>query len=234
MNREIIVGFVKEHEEACLHASLSTAIRATRICSFCQNANRDSLLLITRMHEARKTLDVGLALSPTSRPEPYKPYTTAGFALFRQNHGTESERIHAVFDEAFERGYESVIIVAHGAPNIPIEHLEYGLHELRNGKNIVLGPTSNGNFYLIGMKKAAYRRLIMKGLFDVIDFSNRENRDISIGRIREATADLGILPEWYIVRSLDDLKRLREDSSRGRGWNARWTTCMIDGIIESR
>jgi glycosyltransferase A (GT-A) superfamily protein (DUF2064 family) len=231
VNRDIVIGFVKEHDELCIHHALATAIREKRPCSFCQNANRDCLLLITRMREARKTLDVGLALSPCSKHEPYAPYENAGFILFSQREGTQSERVRTVFHEAFERGYERVILVAHGAPNLPLEHLEYSLSELRSGKGVIIGPTLNGKFHLVGMLRSEYKRLKDHELFDDIDFDSSGDRDRIIERIRRTFSSCTILPEWYTIKTVEDLKRMRRDSEDGRGWKARWTTCLVDDII---
>jgi len=42
MNREIVVGFVKEHEDACLHTALSQALRAKVILFQCPPSFRES------------------------------------------------------------------------------------------------------------------------------------------------------------------------------------------------
>jgi glycosyltransferase A (GT-A) superfamily protein (DUF2064 family) len=231
MNRDIVIGFVKEHEEICLHHTLAKAIREKRPCSFCQNVNRDCLLLITRMREARKTLDVGLALSPDSRPEHYTPYENAGFSLFAQREGTQSERIGTVFHAAFERGYENAILIAHGAPNLPLDHLECALSELRDGRGIILGPTLNGKFHLVGMSRSKYSHLHDHPLFGEIDFDSSGDRDRIIERVREVFSSCTVLPEWYAVKTVKDLKRMHRDSLNGRGWRAHWTTCLVDDII---
>jgi glycosyltransferase A (GT-A) superfamily protein (DUF2064 family) len=231
MNHEIVVGFVKEHEEICLNKGMSQALRKKGDCSFCQNVNRDLFLLITTMRGARKTSDVGLALSPTSRAEYYKPYSTAGFSLFQQRRGTETERVARIFDEAFLKGYEIVILVAPGAPNIPLEYLEHALGELREGKDIILGPMLNGKFYLIGIRRSEFDRLRDSHLLDDIDFDNRDTRDRTITRLQAACTNCSLLPEWYAVKSIEDLKKMHKDSTKGRGWKARWTTCMVDDMI---
>ncbi len=231
MNREIVVGFVKEHEDACLHTALSQSLRAKDACGFCHTMNMDSLLLITRIHEARKTVDVGIALSSKSKPEPYTPYHTAGFHFFHQTNASESENIRTVLKEAFDMGYESVILMGHGTPNIPLEYLENALEELRRGKEIVLGPTLNGRFYLIGIKKSLYERLMDANLFNDINFNIRKGRDRVIRKIRETCSNCNVLPEWYAIKSIEDLRRLCDDSLKGQGWKARWTTCLGNDII---
>ncbi len=232
MNREIVVGFVKEHEEACLHRSFSQALKRRSDCSFCHHVNKDSLLLITRLREARKTVDVGLALSPASKSEPYRPYQRAGFSFFHQKIGSESENIRAIFEEAFEKGYESVILMGHGTPNIPPAYFEEALRALRKGKEITLGPTTNGRFYLIGMTRSQYTTLRDGSLFDELDFNTRRGRDTAIRKIMQTCSNCAVLPEWYAIKSLDDLRRLRADSSKGQAWKAHWTTCFVNDITE--
>jgi glycosyltransferase A (GT-A) superfamily protein (DUF2064 family) len=231
MNREIVVGFVKEHEKACLHSFFSQALKRRSDCSFCYQVNRDSLLLISRLREARKTVDVGLALSPVSKSEHYRPYQTAGFLFFHQKSGSESENINAIFEEAFEKGYDSVILIGHGTPNIPPAYLEEALLALRRGNEIILGPTTNSRFYLIGMTKSQFAALRDGGLFNELDFNTRWGRDTAIKKFMQTCSNCTVLPEWYSIKSLDDLRRLRADSSRGQAWNARWTTCHVNDII---
>ncbi len=230
MNREIIVGFVKEHEEICLHRSLSQELKRRSGCSFCYHVNRDSLLLITCLPEARKTVDVGLALSPHSKSEPYRPYRAAGFSFFHQKSESESKNIRAVFKEAFEKGYESVILMGHGTPNMPPAYLQEAIRALRRGKEIILGPMINGRFYLIGMTGLQYATLSHNRLFNELNFNIRKGRDSVIRKIRQSCTGCVVLPEWYAIKSLDDLQRLRTDSGGGRAWIARWTTCHVNDI----
>jgi glycosyltransferase A (GT-A) superfamily protein (DUF2064 family) len=231
MNREIVVGMVRDHEEGCLHKSLSKTIEEKKSCTFCQNVNRDTLLLITRMRGARDTIDIGLALSSFSRPEPYKPYSVAGFSFFYPKSKNSSGRNRAVLQEAFERGYESVVLIAHGAPNIPLRYLDDAINRLRSGVEIILGPAVNGKFYLIGLKRSGFLRLESRNLLDDMDFDNGKLGTDTVDRIKSCCPQYAVLPEWYTIETFDDLRKLREDSNRGRGWKASWTTCLADDII---
>jgi glycosyltransferase A (GT-A) superfamily protein (DUF2064 family) len=231
MNNEIVVGFLKEHDRACWHKQVSQVIKKKRNCTLCANIIRDSLLLITNMSEARKTVDVGLALSPQTQTEPYRPYAAAGFSIFLQKGATESERISEIFNNAFRKGYDTVIITAHGIPNIPVSYLEEALRELRNGKQIVLGPLANGNFYLIGIRREEFHRLDKANLLNLIDFVDGKERNRVIDLIQKTCEYYSFLPEWYTVNTLEDLKRIHTDSSHGKGGKARWTTCMADDIV---
>jgi hypothetical protein len=233
MNREIIVGFVKEHEEICLHDSLSRELKRRSGCAFCHHVNRDSLLLLTRLPEARKTVDVGLALSPDSTPEPYRPYRAAGFTFFHQKRVSETQNISSIFNRAYGMGYENVILMGHGMPNMPPSYIQKAIHALRQGAGVVLGPMTNGGFYLIGMKRSDFDRLGQRGLLDELSFNNSSGREKVIRDFWHWCANSILLPEWYAIKSLDDLRRLHTDSKDGRAWKAHWTTCHVHDILLS-
>jgi glycosyltransferase A (GT-A) superfamily protein (DUF2064 family) len=233
MNRDIIIGFIREHEEICLHDPLSRELKRRSGCAFCHHVNRDSLLLLTRLPEARKTVDVGMALSPDSTLEPYRPYEAAGFTFFHQDRASESQNISSILGCAFDLGYENVILMGHGMPNLPPSYIREAIHALRKHTDMVLGPLTNGSFYLIGMKQHVFATLRENGLLDELSFNNSRGRDKAIRDIVQQRPQCLVLPHWYAIRSLDDLRRLHSDAQGGQAWKARWTTCHVHDILLS-
>ena len=51
-----------------------------------------------------------------------------------------------------EAGYESVVLTGSDLPRMGKAHLQSGFFALEE-KDVVIGPTSDGGYYLIGMKK---------------------------------------------------------------------------------
>ncbi len=234
MNKEIVVGFLNEHTINCSYLAVSNCIKTDKSCTLCYNINRDISLLITRFQGARKTVDVGIALPPNAETGPYEPYKIAGFQVFYQSGETESERIKSILAETFTRGYESLIITSHSVPNLPISYLECALSDLRSGNKLVLGPTENGMFYLIGIKRELYEKVLSDTKFGHFSFTNRTLRESTLKRIKSHYNDCSILPNWYILRTIDDLKKLYRDSQQGIGWRAQWTHLIADEILEEQ
>ncbi len=228
MNREIVIGLLKEHTEICSTSPVSNRLNNKDTCSFCQDVNRDTLLLITKMPGARKSFDVGIAIDNTTRQEPYKPYQTAGFKLFRRD---QTGGIKSIFQNSFTMGYKAVVIISHGVPNIPPMYLENALKNLRNGASAVFGPLMNGTFYLVGMTLSEYRNLVDSGEMDVIDFEDNDARERSVALIMDSCNHCHILPEWYRVKKVEDLQRLHDDFENGIGYKARWTNATASVII---
>jgi len=228
MNKEIVISLLKEHSEVCFSSSVSKRINEKDRSSFCQNVNRDTLLLMTRIPGARKTVDVGIALDNNAEQAPYKPYQTAGFKLFR--HG-QTGGIKSIFQNSFTMGYKAVVIISYGVPNIPPMYIESALKNLRNGASAVVGPLINGTFYLTGMTLSEYRNLVNSGKMKIIDFEDSNARERSVALIMDSCNHCHILPEWYRVENIEDLQRLHYDFENGIGYKARWTNATASVLI---
>jgi hypothetical protein len=228
MNKEIVVGFLIEHGEECCNDSISRHIREKRKCTFCLDINRDTSLLISHMGEARKTIDVGLALAPSSTLAHYLPYQTAGFKLFFQHGENESEQILNVLNEVFSRGYDRAVILSHSVPNLPVDYIERAVDYLRKGTDLVMGPLENGMFYLVGLSKDMFERLLRLDVFRNFAFVDGSAFEEALGVLKSHSLKPRFLPKWYVVKSIEDLRKVCEDSSLGRGRKTRW----IGGTIE--
>lgn len=230
MNKEIVVGFLIEHGKECCNDAISRYIREKRKCTFCLDLNRDTSLLITTMQEARRTIDVGLALSPESKLAHYLPYQTAGFKLFFQHGRSESEHITHVLKEVFSQGYERVVILSHSVPNLPVDYIERAVDYLRNGTDLVIGPLENGTFYLVGLARDMFERLLRLEVLGTFAFVDGPASGETLRVLKDHALKPRFLPEWYVVRSIEDLKKLHEDSSLGRGRKTRWIGSTIEDL----
>jgi uncharacterized protein len=101
-----------------------------------------------------------------------------------------------------DRGYGAVALLNADSPNLPTARLIEAARLLESPEDrVVLGPTSDGGYYLIGMKTPHAQ------LFRDIDWSTPRVGE----QTRERAADLGLalveLAPWYDV---DDAASLRE------------------------
>ena len=74
----------------------------------------------------------------------------AGF--YPQKGNDLGERMYRVIRKVLELGYESAVLTGTDLPMMTAAHLESGFAVLEE-KDIAIGPTSDGGYYLIGMKK---------------------------------------------------------------------------------
>ena len=101
------------------------------------------------------------------------------------------------------------------SPTLPTAFLVETAEMLaRPGERAVLGPASDGGYYLLGLK-TAHRRL-----FDDIAWSTERVAAQTLERAREIGLDVHMLPVWYDVDDIEGLRRLAGEvyrpHSRGR------------------
>jgi len=61
-------------------------------------------------------------------------------------------RMSGAFQQAFEAGYEKAVIIGSDCPELEPQHIEDAFDALRS-EDAVIGPSEDGGYYLLGMKK---------------------------------------------------------------------------------
>jgi uncharacterized protein len=103
-------------------------------------------------------------------------------------------------------GHDCVLLVNGDSPTLPSRFLVQAIEALRSpGDRMVLGPASDGGYYLIGLKHPH------KTLFTQIEWGT----ETVFGRTRERAAEIGLattlLPEWYDIDDVETLGWLRAE-----------------------
>jgi uncharacterized protein len=130
------------------------------------------------------------------------------------------------------RGHASAVVLNADSPTLPTAFLVETAEVLAvPGDRAVLGPSSDGGYYLLGLK-AAHRRM-----FEKIAWSTAVVAEQTRERAREIGLDLHILPEWYDVDDVETLRRLHSEFSEsepavrhadvGKPYHARHTGALF-------
>jgi len=123
------------------------------------------------------------------------------FLLLAQRGEHLGERLFHAAVDLLEAGFHSVCLVNADSPTLPSSLLGEAVLALQApGDRIVLGPASDGGYYLIGLKRARRR------LFEEISWSTSSVFVQTIARARELSLEVQRLAEWYDV---DDRQSLR-------------------------
>ncbi|TXD48058.1 DUF2064 domain-containing protein [Polaribacter sp. IC073] len=67
------------------------------------------------------------------------------------------ERFSNAIDTIFKKGFDKVITIGNDTPHLKTHHLVATLQQLET-KDVVLGPSKDGGFYLMGIKKAQFHK----------------------------------------------------------------------------
>jgi uncharacterized protein len=104
------------------------------------------------------------------------------------------------------RGHQSAVVLNSDSPTLPTALLIETAEALaRPGERAVLGPSSDGGYYLLGIK-TAHRRL-----FEDITWSTERVAAQTRERAREIKLDVHMLPVWYDVDDADGLRQLHSE-----------------------
>jgi rSAM/selenodomain-associated transferase 1 len=119
--------------------------------------------------------------------------------------------LHAI-REIFARGHASAVVLNADSPTLPTSLLNETAEILaRPGDRAVLGPSSDGGYYLLGLK-ATHERM-----FQDIAWSTEYVAEETRARAREIGLDVQVLPLWYDVDDVEDLRHLHAQLCRNDG-----------------
>lgn len=130
-----------------------------------------------------------------------------------QKGGDLGEKMNRAIRKVLELGYTSVILTGSDLPRMTKEHLESGFAALET-HDIAIGPTSDGGYYLIGMKRPCREVFQVEGYGGASVFENTvtaaKNAGYSVGTA--LACDDVDTPEdlWLLTKTIDP------DSHTGR------------------
>jgi len=94
--------------------------------------------------------------------------------------------------------HDSAVIIGSDCPELKIRHIQSAFEAL-NDEDVVIGPSFDGGYYLIGMKR------VHKILFNDIVWSSSAVFDVSQERLNENKISLSILEKLHDLDNADDL-----------------------------
>jgi uncharacterized protein len=110
--------------------------------------------------------------------------------------------------QILSRGHGAAVVLNADSPTLPTALLIETAQVLaRPGDRAVLGPSSDGGYYLLGLKTAH------RHMFGNIDWSTERVAEQTRARAREIGLEVHSLPVWYDVDDIDGLQRLHADLS---------------------
>ena len=116
------------------------------------------------------------------------------FALVPQRGDGFGERLLAAAQDILAIGYGSVCLIDSDSPTVPGAAFHQAVEALAApGDRVVLGPSDDGGYYLIGLKQAH------PAPFERITWSTASVLEETMERCREAGLEVVLLPTWYDV-----------------------------------
>lgn len=108
-------------------------------------------------------------------------------------------RMKNAFTEVFKNNFEKVLIVGTDIPDLSSGLINQALSELDKNE-IVIGPSTDGGYYLLGMKK------FHPDLFNNIQWSSEEVLNKTLNIINQLGLRFSLLPKFMDIDTEEDLK----------------------------
>lgn len=122
------------------------------------------------------------------------------FGKFLQEGEDLGTRMKKAFATAFDEGFEKVVIIGSDCPDIKPDLLEKAF-EMLEEKPVVIGPASDGGYYLLGL------RYFIPSLFLNKEWSTEQVYPQTIETLQQLGVGFEVLPELNDIDTVDDLKK---------------------------
>ena len=161
---------------------------------------RDTLDLMRVVPEVRRTI----AYLPLAARD-YFAALAPDFDLIPQVGADLGARLDQALTHYLERGYEGAVIMNSDGPTLPIGYLTQAFTELAAGVEVVLGPSDDGGYYLIGLSRPAPR------LLREVRMSTSHVLADTLALVHAENLRVALLPTWYDVDDAASLARLKAE-----------------------
>ncbi len=106
------------------------------------------------------------------------------------------------FAHHFAQGFDTAILIGSDNPTLPAAPVQAACQHLQAGADLTIGPTLDGGYYLIGMRRAHL------GVFADIEWSSPRVYGQTLERAQALGLEVRAVDEWYDVDEPADLERL--------------------------
>lgn len=179
----------------------------TRLCpplSLAEAAALYRRFLLDKIEQVRalRTASPAIAYTPTEGRAFFEE-AAPGFLLVSQRGADLGDRLANCLSEFLDRGHSGALAIDSDTPTLPLRFLQEALDLMATPAiDVVLGPTEDGGYYLIGL------RTVHRELFEAMPWSTSQVLQETIQRAHAKGLRVACLPPWYDIDTPDDLARL--------------------------
>ncbi len=116
------------------------------------------------------------------------------------------ERLDHLLTEALTNGSHKAVIMDSDSPTLPAAYLSQAF-DLLDEVDVVLGPTRDGGYYLIGLKQP------QPHLLRQVQMSTPHVLSDTLALAESTGLTVSLLPAWYDVDTIADLYQLAEETA---------------------
>jgi hypothetical protein len=189
------------HSKTRLATAIGSAVASELSACFL----RDVAAAIGAVPEALGRRGYGV-YAPAGAEHIMRQLLPAGFGLLLQAGDDLGYVLIGAARALLDAGHDSVLLVNGDSPTLPTRFLVQAIEALREpGDRMVLGPASDGGYFLIGLKHPHQQ------LFTNIAWGTNSVARNTCERAAEIGLATALLPEWYDIDDVETLRWLQDE-----------------------
>jgi uncharacterized protein len=166
---------------------------------------------------ASTEIDGYMAYSPLGRAPFFKSILPGRIGLLECWLPDFGDCLFSAITQLFERGHQAAVVLNSDSPTLPTSLLVETAKVLAQpGDRVVLGPSTDGGYYLLGLKQPHKR------MFEDIEWSTERVARQTLERAHELGLSVHTLPAWYDIDDAGALRTLHAELCT----NIRFTTAL--------
>jgi rSAM/selenodomain-associated transferase 1 len=198
----------------------------TRLCpplSLSDAAELYRRFLLDKIEQVTTLRAASLAIAYTpAEARAFFEEVAPGFVLVQQRGADLGDRLANSLGELLNRGHHGAMAIDSDTPTLPVGFLQQAVDLVTTpGIDVVLGPTQDGGYYLIGL------RAMHRELFEAMAWSTNAVLPETIRRADAKGLRVACLPPWYDIDTPEDLGRLRAEVAASGGDATRHTRTFL-------
>ncbi len=148
------------------------------------------------------------------------------YHIMPQQGGDLGERMENAFIRCFSEGFERAILIGGDLPDLTPAVLQEAMASLAEN-DVVIGPASDGGYYLIGFHK----HTLMPRMFQGIPWSTETVFQETMAILQNSALSVHQAPKWNDVDTLEDLRALCKRSKDTEFDKSRTMTYLINNDV---
>lgn len=210
-------------------------------CALLHWAMVEDLYTLLGIDEQISEFDFHVYCSPADKISRFRDKLGASENVFPQQGADLGEKLHNAFIDSFEQGYDKTAIIGSDCLDLTVQDICKAFDRLDTAKessagngnsngsltkknsatDVVVGPTEDGGYYLIGASRPVPR------LFDKIKWSTDSVFSDTVDLLSNQNIQFASLPKKYDVDSFEEVNKLWLDSHSNGSVKAERTFAFL-------
>lgn len=191
-----VLLFIKYPKIGSVKSRLSSQIDKTLVVSLYKCFVKDILDMLKDLN-----YDILICYYPNEKLRYFKRWIGEKYQYISQNGKDLGERLKNSFIQAFNQGFDKLVVIGSDSPDLPKNIVKSAFLKLEKFDSVI-GPCKDGGYYLLGFTNQGFS----SNVFHNIPWSTSDVFVKTKNLLEKESIRTYILPIWQDIDTIEDLK----------------------------